>query len=403
MLTQTINSRSIFLIILICCYSFLFLSSSVHALEINGKVGVSSLFFQNSPLDESQHKQQWSLLSEVEFYHAWNEDQDSLLFKPYVRLDQHDSERSHFDLRELMWLHVGEDWELRTGISKVFWGVNEANHLVDIINQDDQVDDISGDPKLGQPMINLSLIKDWGVVDLFILPGFRERTFSGKDGRLRGPFVVDTDNAQYESSAENKHVDFALRWAHTIDDYDIGLHYFQGTNRDPRFLIAQKSPSEFKLIPYYDQIKQLGLDFQATLESWLWKLEAIHRKDQIEKFTAISGGFEYTFVGIAESATDLGLIMEYSWDERNDPNLVQFQNDIMIGTRFAFNDAQSSEILAGLVQDLDYTQLRSFQIEASRRLGEDWKLSLELRLFSDHQYNPISEDDHLQITLEKYF
>jgi hypothetical protein len=381
----------------------LFLPFSCLAMDVNGKVGLSSLFFQNSPHYESQHQQQWSLLSEVEFYQSWNDDQDSLLFKPYVRLDQHDKERSHFDLRELMWLHVGESWELRTGISKVFWGVNEANHLVDIINQDDQVDDISGDPKLGQPMINLSLLRDWGVVDIFVLPGFRERTFPGKEGRLRGSIVVDTGNTEYESSAENKHVDFALRWAHTIDDYDIGLHYFQGTNRDPRFLIIQNSPSELKLIPYYDQIKQLGFDFQATLESWLWKLEAIHRKDQIEKFTAISGGFEYTFVGIAESATDLGLIMEYSWDERNDPSLIQFQNDIMIGTRLAFNDAKSSEILAGLVQDMDYSQLRSFQIEASRRLGDDWKLSLELRLFSDHKFNPISEDDHLQISLEKYF
>jgi len=383
--------------------SLFFLPFTTHAIEINGKAGISSLFFQNSPLFESQHQQQWSLLSEVEFYHAWNEDLDSLLFKPYVRLDQHDQERSHFDLRELMWLHIGEDWELRTGISKVFWGVNEANHLVDIINQDDQIDDISGDPKLGQAMINLSLVRDWGVVDIFVLPGFRERTFPGKNGRLRGSFVVDTDNAQYESSAENKHIDFALRWAHTIDDYDIGLHYFQGTNRDPRFIVAQNSPENTKIIPYYDQIKQFGLDFQATLESWLWKLEAIHRKDQLEEFAALSGGFEYTFVGIFESATDLGLIMEYSWDERDNPTLSQFQNDIMIGTRFAFNDAQSTEILAGLVQDLDHSQLRSFQIEASRRLGEDWKLSLELRLFSDHELNPISEDDHLQISLEKYF
>jgi hypothetical protein len=397
------ENRYIYLTSIISLSVILFLPLVSHAMEINGKVGLSSLFFHNSPLYESQHQQQWSLFSEVEFYHNWNEDQDSLLLKPYIRLDQHDQKRSHFDIRELMWLHIGDGWELRTGISKVFWGVNEANHLVDIINQDDQVDDISGDPKLGQPMINLSMIKEWGVVNIFILPGFRERTFPGKEGRLRGPFIVDSNNAEYESNAANKHVDFALRWAHTFDDYDIGLHYFQGTNRDPRFIIQQDSFGEVILRPYYEQIKQVGLDFQATIESWLWKLEAIHRKDQLEKFAAISGGFEYTFVGIFESATDLGLIMEYSWDERDNPNITLFQNDIMIGSRFAFNDAQSTEILAGLVQDLDHSQLRSFQIEASRRLGKDWKLNLEIRLFSDKDLNPMSEDDHLQITLEKYF
>lgn len=383
-----------------------------NAVEVNGKVGLSALLYTNKPLKyfnsintgySEQHQQQWSVLSEIEFYQGWNDDQDSLLFKPYVRIDQHDDERTHFDIRELVWQHIADDWELRTGISKVFWGVNEANHLVDIINQDDQVDDISGDPKLGQPMVNLSLIRNWGVVDFFILPGFRERTFPGEEGRLRGPVPVATDHAKYESSAGNKHVDFALRWNHTIDDYDIGAYYFQGTNRDPRFIFTQDSRGEPRLIPYYDQINQFGVDFQVTLEDWLWKLEAIQRKDQIDQFAAISGGFEYTFVGIFESSADFGIIMEYSWDERDDPTIIQFQNDIMVGGRFTLNDAQSTEFLAGLVQDLDYSQLYSFQIEASRRLGDDWKLSMELRLFSNHELNPISHDDHLQITLERYF
>jgi len=383
-------------------------SITVSAFEINGRVGISSYFFQNTPRLDIQHNQQASLLGEIEIYHSWNNSYDSILFKPYARLDQHDSNRSHFDVREFMWLHVGEndDWELRTGIGRVFWGVNEANHLVDIINQDDQIDDISGDPKLGQPMINLSLIKDWGNLDLFILLGFRERTFPGEQGRLRGPFEIDTKHSQFESSAGNKHTDFALRWSHTLDEYDFGLYYFKGTNRDPRFIATQNSQNlhnPIKLIPYYDQIDQFGLDIQATLEEWLLKLEVINRKDGIEHFTAASGGFEYTFVGIIESIVDLGIIMEYSWDERGTANIIQFQNDLMFGARLAFNDAQSSQLLAGFVQDLDYHGLRSFQIEASRRLGDSWKISAELRLFSEHILNPISNDDHLQLTLEKYF
>jgi len=359
------------------------------------------MIYQHDPLYEAQHNQQASLLSELEFYHDWNNTQDSLIFKPYLRIDQHDNERSHFDIRELMWLHIGDDWELRAGIGKVFWGVNEANHLVDIVNQDDQVDDINGEPKLGQPMINLSLIRDWGIVDFFILPGFRERTFPGKHGRLRGFLVVDTDRAQYESSAGKHHTDFALRWSHTITDFDIGVAYFQGTNRDPRYkLILQEKPG---LIPYYDQINQLGIDFQATIEGWLWKLEAIQRKDQIDNYTALSGGFEYTINSIMDSYTDLGLIAEYSWDERDNPTLNQFQNDMMLGIRLGFNDAQSTEFLMGWQQYLDYSDLRSFQIEASRRLGDDWKFSLDLRIFSDNKLNPISNDDQLQITLERFF
>ena len=379
------------------------LPSLSNAFEFNGKVGISTMLFQHAPLYNVQHRQQASILSELEFYQDWNDAQDSLTFIPYLRIDQHDNKRTHFDIRELMWLHVSDDWELRTGIGKVFWGVNESNHLVDIINQDDQVDDINGEPKLGQPMINLSLIKDWGIVDLFLLPGFRERTFPGKQGRLRGFLPVDTDHAEYESSAEEKHIDFALRWSHSIGDYDIGISYFQGTNRDPHYKLKLNAHDEPDLIPYYDQINQLGVDFQATLDGWLWKLEAIQRKDEIDNYAAVSGGFEYTISRILDSSSDLGIITEYAWDERGDRTINQFQNDMMFGLRLDFNDAQSTEILAAWMQYLDYSDLRSFQIEASRRLGDNWKLLLDLRWFSDHKLNPISKDDHLQITLERYF
>ena len=103
------------------------------------------------------------------------------------------------------------------------------------------------------------------------------------------------------------------------------------------------------------------------------------------------------------SSSDLGFIAEYSWDERDQPDINQFQNDIMLGLRLGLNDAQSTELLAGWVQYLDYSELRSFQIEASRRLGDDWKLILDLRYFADNKLNPISQDDHLQLTLEHYF
>ena len=385
--------------------TLLLLPAFGHSWEVNSKVGLSTRLFQNEALYDVQHssRNQWSLLAEVELYHDWNNAQDSLLFTPYIRVDEVDNERTHFDIRELLWLHVADSWELRTGITKVFWGVNEANHLVDIINQDDLVDDINGEPKLGQPMINLSLIRDWGVVDLFVLPGFRERTFPGKEGRLRGILVVDTEHAQYESAAEQNHIDFALRWSHTMGDYDVGMAYFQGTNRDPHYRLELNSHSEPQLIPYYDQIKQFSLDFQATLDGWLWKLEAIQREDHLDNYAAVSGGFEYTFYGLMDSSSDLGFIAEYSWDERNRPDINQFQNDIMLGLRLGLNDAQSTEILAGWIQYLDYSELRSFQIEASRRIGDDWKLILDLRYFADNKLNPISQDDHLQLTLEHYF
>lgn len=375
-------------------------------LEVSGKLGVEArLFAEDGSYPGQTANSDLSLLVEPELFWDWNGGADTLTFRPFVRWDQRDSERTHSDIRELMWNHLGDDWELRTGIGKVFWGVTEFQHLVDTINQTDLVENIDGEEKLGQPMVNLSLVRDWGIVDLFLLPGFRERTFPGVHGRLRTPVVVDTERAFYESSRQEQHVDFAARWSHTLGDYDIGLHWFRGTNRDPILQAGMREDTPI-LIPYYEQMTQFGLDLQATKGGWLWKLETIQRHGENDDFWAAQGGFEYTLVGIRETATDLGLLLEYGWDERGTDATAPMQNDLFLGTRLALNDEAGSELLAGFGYDIDYdTKLLS--VEASRRFGGDWKASLDARFFfTDNPSDPLyslRDDGHLQVTLERYF
>ena len=76
-------------------------------------------------------------------------------------------------------------------------------------------------------MIHLGLQRNWGDINAFVMTGFRERTFPGRDGRLRGGAVVDTDEAVYESSAEEWHVDFALRYTlNDVNDTDLLAGFF---------------------------------------------------------------------------------------------------------------------------------------------------------------------------------
>lgn len=374
--------------------------------ELSGKVtGELRYFTQDAQFSDQGQTSNLSISAQPELYWEWNNGNDSLTFTPFLRLDQHDNERSHGDIRELSWLHVSDDWELRAGLRKVFWGVTEFQHLVDVINQTDGVEDIDGEDKLGQAMINLSLVKDWGIVDLYLLPGFRERTFPGADGRLRSGLVVDTDAAQYESGAKEKHLDTAIRWSHSVDVLDLGLYWFHGTNRDPILTPRLNSNGDTVLVPLYEQMDQLGVDIQATVDSWLWKFEAIHRDTARDDFLAAQSGVEYTFYGLQDSAADLGVLVEYGWDERGTRG-GQNQNDLFVGGRFTLNDADSSELLAGISHDLDHDST-SVLIEASRRVGNNWKISLDGRFFqSDTPADPsyaIRQDDHLQLSVERYF
>jgi len=352
--------------------------------EVSGKVAVEErYFFETNQYDNQFPHSQTSILVEPEFYWGWNNGDDTVTFKPFYRLDDQDSERSHGDIRELSYIHASDDWELRTGIRKEYWGVTEFQHLVDVINQTDGVEDLDGEDKLGQLMVNLSLVKDWGIVDLYLLPGFRERTFAGEDGRLRAPMIVDKNNVSYESSAQEQHLDVAMRWSHSVGDFDIGTHWFHGTNREP-ILTPEQDGDKLVLRQYYNQMDQFGLDVQATIDDWLYKFESIYRNTNDGNFWATQAGFEYSFVGIFDSNADLGLLTEYSWDSRGEGNLQEpgasFQNDLFFGSRIAFNDMQSSEVLMGFSTDLDHSAT-SFILEANRRLGDNFKAVIDIRVF----------------------
>lgn len=363
-------------------------------------------FFNESQYPGQLNHSQTSLSVEPELYWQWNNGDDSLIFTPFYRIDNQDDQRTHGDIRELAYVHASDDWELRVGIRKEFWGVTEFQHLVDVINQTDGVEDFDGEDKLGQQMINLSLVSDWGIVDVFLLPGFRERTYAGEAGRLRGPLVVDEDNVKYESSAGQQHLDFSLRWAHSIGDYDLGTYWFHGTNRE-----AYLTPTpQNNLQQYYAQMDQLGVDVQATLGDWLWKFEGIYRSTTLEDFFASQAGFEYTLIGVFDSNMDMGLLIEHSWDSRGEVELGAqgslLQNDLFLGLRLAFNDMQSSELLMGIGSDLDHNAY-SAMLEINRRVGDNFIVSVDIRFLQSNEESDLlymlSNDDHAQLAIAWYF
>jgi len=399
-------------------------SQALDGVEFSGNAGAEWREFPNAgqfnSADDEQARHQFSASIEPEL--AWQSEsgQHIVVFRAFGRWDSEDDERSHADIREASWLTYGDSWELKAGISKVFWGVTESQHLVDIVNQTDFVEAPDGEDKLGQPMLKLSLVQSWGLLDAFVLPGFRERTFAGNDGRFRFAVDVAEDDALYQSDKEDRHIDLALRWAHTLDDYDVGLTYFRGTSRDPLFVpqFAGASPQPVALAPLYVLIDQFGLDVQATLDSWLWKLETIYRTFDdsietdyagidVEDYSAATGGFEYTFYGIAETDWDLGALAEYQYDSRDDASLALGQNDLFVGGRLALNDADSSEVLFGISQDLDDQATRSVLLEAETRLGDSMKLNIEGLLFhssaDDNLSYQLRQDDYIQLSLYYYY
>lgn len=374
----------------------LLLVASVEAAGFSGQINLEQRQFLQSG-SQSQDKSQTSLVLEPEWYIEWQQGDSRLTVTPFFRLDSLDDERTHADLREFMYLQLLNDYELQIGVGKVFWGVTESIHLVDVINQTDSIESVDGEQKLGQPMINLTAVKDWGALSGFVLPYFRERTFAGMDGRLRPPLPV-SDDARYESAAKEHHIDWSIRYSHYLGDWDVGVSFFQGTNREPYLL-----PEKASLTPFYAQMDQTSVDIQGIFGSWLLKLEALYR-DSLDHHSAAVTGVEYMIVGAFDTYWDLGLIAEYQYDSRA---FSMNQNDVFLGARFALNDINGTEVLIGMNQDLDTSQEFTGRIEASARINNNWKWRANAWWFNaDDLTSPLyiaRKDDFVELALEYYF
>ena len=339
--------------------------------EIIGELSFDNRYFFNAGLQE-QKKNHTSFTFSPEIF---KDDSNKIFhFKAKLRKDTEDSGRNLNDIQELYLINILEDKEIKLGVSKEFWGVTETSHRVDIINQTDFTEGFDGEEKLGQPMIKISLERQWGLLDIYTLLGFRERNFSGNKGRLRLPLSINKKDSLYSSSSKNKRADFAIRWFNYYDDFDIAISHFSGTSREPRFL---PSANEFnELVPVYDVIDQSGLEIQYLLDSLAVKGEVISRSGQGERFTAATYGFEYTQVGVLQTRIDLGWVVEFNHDDRLE------SSPFVLGTRLSFNDIYDSQILSGFIVN-DKSKELGFLLEASRRIGECCMLSIEGVYFDD--------------------
>ena len=148
------------------------------------------------------------------------------------------------------------------------------------------------------------------------------------------------------------------------------------------------------------------MDLQGVVDSWLWKLEALTRSDAEDDFIAATGGVEYTFYGVADSSSDIGVLAEVMWDERGEAATSPFNRDAFLGMRWVANDVDGTELLAGVVSDWNNGS-RFINVEASRRIGNDIKVGLQARAWAavdrqDTLYG-LRRDDYVELKLTRYF
>ena len=408
-------------------------STGADALDWRGNVSSELTLFPQFSVGTENWKLNTSFAADVELSQDLT-DNILLTAHPFIRWDQQDDERTVAGVRELLISIAGDTWELNAGLGKVFWGVTESHNPVDIINQTDFVEDLTGDEKLGEPMLNLNWFSDnYGEFGVFLLPQFQERTTIGENGRPTPGIAVDRSLTTFESSDGDDDFGYALRWTRSFDTWDVGLHYFDGTSRNPTF-IPVISDTGAVLAPRYSLLRQTGIDALGLYGDLAVKAEVIYQTGgEIESHAVAVTGIEYTLTGLlsplqendklpedwctpdvrnpfkklaCNDRIDLGLVLEYLWNQRGTDSNQLYQNDLLLGFRFAFNDAATSDALFGILQDLD-GGATTLSIEASTRLFESYRLKVFGQQFvntgSDTILDVFDRESFLQVDFSYFF
>jgi hypothetical protein len=105
------------------------------------------------------------------------------------------------------------------------------------------VENADTEDKLGQPMVQLTLTRDWGTVDFFLMSGSRERTFAGSDGRLRPPLPIS--GTRFTSIEANR------RWRSTRE-IRVEARFFSNVDADdPAFALRDDDYLQVEYVHFF--------------------------------------------------------------------------------------------------------------------------------------------------------
>jgi hypothetical protein len=384
---------------------------------------------------------------------------EALVLEAFARADAREDARSRADLREAYYEARAGALTTRLGARRVYWGLTEARHLVDTLNQSDLGDDLDGETKLGQPMLEFVFGGETTALSLYALPGFRERRLPGPGGPLVYPFPLALEETRVHADAGVLHADYAARASGQFGDLDLALSWFDGIGREPDILpclrqgsgfpgtedeancavldsvtaaapspnlltpllqalglvpsdaeiaaeLEQRAYANLVLVPVYDRERRLGLEAQYIAEALALKFEGLVRETRGERSYAAVAGFEYSWSGLFDGAQDLGLIVEALRDTQAGLLSARYDHEVFLGGRWSLNDVANSQALGGVLIDSTGAG-QTWSLEASRRLDDDWKLGLRLRVFTGGDPNDLAnvekDADELRLTLERYF
>jgi hypothetical protein len=343
--------------------------------------------------------------------------------RAFARVDERDRTRNLFISEEAFIAWKGENLELSFG-SRIFnWSATEAFHPADILNSRNWDSNLENAEKFGEPALQVLWLHDTGSVQVALLPVFVKPRYPGTGNRLSfvAPGTPVASAQAYTGHSQIK-TDYVSQWMFkadfNLDDLDIAFHFVDHIDRTQPVIVNDSGFFRQIFIP----VSQAGFTVQWVLGDWVIKSEIAHRNFRPQSTplgTAsrddhgqVATGLEYGWT--SDSGKDSTLILETQHIVGITRNsrlaMGMFQNDVLLGYRFAFNDIASQELFFSVIADLERDNEILFTASYSRRLSDTWKLHGGIRVIEAPQkgatptgLEPLDGSNQVYLDLSRYF
>jgi len=392
-------------------------TSSFAQVEVEGYIGLDSQVYSSK---ENKHSSNFTAQQQLKM--SYEKDNYLTVFELYAQEDksdftsQKDNDRTFLRINELYTQYEGDDYKILLGKNIRFWGALEANNIVDTFNIQDSRNDSFTTDKIGAYNVAYSHYFEDSELSVILKVHEQENKMAHESymySILNNNVSLNKD-LQSESSLNRPSLYLAYNGSSYADEYSLDYSFIYENGYDSqRYLTVNNNQFEQNIY----LVNKFMTYNTLVHNSNLYKLEAVYtniKEDKIiSDYIHIAGGIEHTLDAL-DNGNEIGLIAEYYYyknlenDKLDDLSLGQvFQNDLFLGTRYSFNDADDSNIVGGVIIDTQYDE-QSYYFEYQTRIYDIVKIKLDYRYIEpsnthDTVYSQLGRHQRVALNISYHF
>jgi len=374
-------------------------TSSFAQVEVEGYIGLDSQTYSSK---ENKHSSNFTTQQQLKL--TYEKDNFSSVFELYAQQDksdfvsQKDNNRTFLRINEFYTQYEGEDFKVLFGKNILFWGALEAYNIVDTFNIQDTRNDSLTTDKIGA--YNLTYSHYFEDSELSVI--FKIHEQKNKMANESYIYSILNENISYKNDLESKSsldrpsLYLTYNGSTYGDDYSLDYAFIYENGYDSQRYITI---NDNQFVQHAYLVNKFLTYNTLVFDSTLYKLEALYTNitedKNISDYIHVSLGVEHTLDAL-DNGNEIGLIAEYYYyktfenEKLDDLSLAQnFQNDLFLGIRYSFNDADDSNIVGGVILDTQYDE-QSYYVEYETRIFDIAKVKLDYRYIEpSNTYNTV--------------